>query len=333
MTGQAASRQPAPRDSPTPNARTAQSTVLSSLPPELLRAIRRIQVRANHLVTDVFLGEYHSIFRGRGIEFAEVREYQPGDDVRTIDWNVTARMGRPYVKQFVEERELTVLLLVDVSGSEGFSTGQRTKQEIAAEISALLALSAIKNNDKVGLIAFSDRIERFVPPKKGVRHVLRVVRELLSLQPRGVGTDIVQAVNFLNRVTIRRSIVFILSDFLAQGYERVLKVAAQRHEVIALVLTDPRELELPPVGLLYLEDAETGERLLVDSADPAVRRLFAKRAQEQQEERERLFRSVGVDMVDIRTDASYIEPLLRYFQMRARRGRTGARERRKRRAG
>ena len=300
-----------------PGSRSAQAAVLGALPPELLRAIRRIQFRASHLVTDVFLGEYHSVFRGRGIEFAEVREYQPGDDIRTIDWNVTARMGRPYVKRYIEERELTVLLVVDVSASEGFSTARQTKQEIAAEIGALLAFSAIRSNDKVGLIAFSDRIERFVPPKKGVQHVLRVVRELLYVQPAGTGTNIAEAIDFLNRITKRRSIVFLMSDFLAGGYDRALKIAAQRHEVIALTLTDPRELELPAVGMLYLEDAETGERLLIDSSDPAVRTAFARRAAEEQEERRRLFRSTGVDEVRLSTDRSYVEPLLSYFRTKA----------------
>lgn len=295
-----------------------KAAVLSALPPELLRAIRRIQFRASHLVTDIFLGEYHSIFRGRGIEFAEVREYQPGDDIRIIDWNVTARMGRPYVKRYVEERELTVLLMVDVSASESFSTAKQTKQEIAAEIVALLAFSAIKSNDKVGLIAFSDHIERFIPPKKGVQHVLRLVRDLLYLRPEGRGTDLAQAINFLHRVTKRRSIVFLLSDFLAVGYERALKVAARRHELVAVTLTDRRELELPSVGLLYLEDAETGERLLVDSADPAVRAAFAAQAVQQREERLRLFRSVGIDAVEIYTDRPYVEPLLRFFRQRAR---------------
>lgn len=297
---------------------TARGAVLSALPPELLRTIRRIQFRASRLVTDVFLGEYHSIFRGRGIEFAEVREYQPGDDIRTIDWNVTARMGRPYVKQYVEERELTVLLVVDVSASEGFSTARQTKQEIAAEIGALLALSAIKSNDKVGLIAFSDRVERFVPPKKGIQHALRVIRELLYIQPQGKGTDIAEAISFLDRVTKRRSVVFLMSDFLAKGYERALKVAARRHELVAVTLTDPRELALPAVGLLYVEDAETGERLLIDSSDPVVRAAFAARAAQQQEEQRRFFRSIGVEEVSIYTDRSYVGPLLSFFQTRAR---------------
>ena len=221
-----------------------------ALPPEFLAKIRHIEIRARRLAANVFLGEYHSIFRGRGIEFSEVRQYEPGDDVRAIDWNVTARMGTPYVKKYIEERELTVVLAVDVSESSSFTTTSMSKRELAAEVAATLAFAAIANNDRVGLIAFSDRVELFVPPGKSRRHVLRIIRELLYLRPRGRGTSISTALHYLAGVTKRRAIVFLLSDFFDAGYESELRAAALRHEVIALTLNDPREAELPDVGLL-----------------------------------------------------------------------------------
>jgi uncharacterized protein (DUF58 family) len=289
------------------------------IPAELLRKIRRIEIRARRLVDHLFSGEYHSVFRGRGLEFSEVREYQPGDDVRIIDWNVTARMGTPYVKKFVEERELTVLLAVDVSASETFGTALQTKAEVAVELAALLALAAVRNKDRVGLIAFSDQIERFVPPQKGSQHVLRLIRELLYLRPEHRATDIASAVQFVSRIARRRSVVFLISDFLADGYEAALRVAARRHDIIALALTDPREAELAPAGLVELADAETGERLLIDSDDPSVREHYASAARRRQEERHRLLNSLGVDEVGIRTDRSFVEPLMSFFRARSRR--------------
>jgi uncharacterized protein (DUF58 family) len=289
------------------------------IPPELLRRIRRIEIRARRWVDQLFLGQYHSVFRGRGLEFSEVREYQPGDDVRIIDWNVTARMGVPYVKKFVEERELTVYLVVDVSASEGFSTAPQTKAELAAEIGALLALAAIRNNDRVGLIAFTDQVERFLPPRKGSQHVLRLIRELLYLRPRRRGTDIAAALGFLSRIARRRSVAFLLSDFLAGGYEAALRVAARRHDVIAVSLTDPRDTELPDAGLLELEDPETGRRVVVDSGDAGVRQRYAGAAERRSEERRRLLSAVGVDEVSVLTDQPYVQSLMAFFQARARR--------------
>jgi uncharacterized protein (DUF58 family) len=289
------------------------------IPPELLRKIRRIEIRARRLVDHLFLGEYHSVFRGRGLEFSEVREYQPGDDVRIVDWNVTARMGTPYVKKFVEERELTVYLLVDASASEGFSTAPQTKAELAAEIGALLALAAVRNNDRVGLIAFTDQVERFLPPQKGSQHVLRLIRELLYLRPAHRGTDIAAAVGFLSRVARRRSIAFLLSDFLASDYEAALRVAARRHDIIAISLSDPRETELPEAGLLELEDPETGQQIVIDSGDARVRQRYAEAGQRRREERRRLLSAVGVDEVPIMTNRPYVQSLMAFFQARARR--------------
>jgi uncharacterized protein (DUF58 family) len=298
---------------------TSAAEEASPVPAKLLHKVRRIEIMARRLVDHVFSGEYHSVFRGRGLEFSEVREYQPGDDVRIIDWNVTARMGTPYVKKFVEERDLTVLLAVDVSASESFGSAPQTKAEVAVELATLLALAAVRNNDRVGLIAFSDQVERFVPPRKGSQHVLRLVRELLHLRPQSQATDIATAVQFVSRIARRRSVVFLISDFLAAGYEATLRVAARRHDIIALALTDPREAELVPAGLVELADAETGERLLIDSDDPAVRQQYATGARRRREERRRLLGSLGVDEVDVRTDRSYVEPLMSFFRARSRR--------------
>jgi uncharacterized protein (DUF58 family) len=288
----------------------------------MLARIRRIEIRARRLVANIFLGEYHSVFRGKGIEFAEVRQYEPGDDVRLIDWNVTARMGSPYVKKYIEERELTVMLMVDLSASSAFTTSRMTKRELAAEVAATLAFAAIANGDRVGLIAFSDRIELFVPPGKDRRHVLRIVRELLYMQPAGKGTDIATAVGFLARVVRRRAIVFLLSDFFDDGYEHQLRAASIRHEVIAMTLSDPREQSLPDVGLLEIEDAETGERALIDTSSRAARADYARRAAEQRDRRRRTLATVGVEEVALSTDRSYVEPLLRLFRAREHR-RTG----------
>jgi len=289
------------------------------IPKEILKKVKRIEITTRGMVNDVFSGEYHSVFKGRGMEFSEVREYQIGDDIRTIDWNVTARMGHPYVKVFEEERELTVMLLVDVSSSGNFGTFERMKGEIAIEICALLAFSAIKNNDKVGLIIFTDKIEKFIPPKKGKSHVLRVLRELLYHQPQGTKTDIADALEYLNRVTKRRSVVFLVSDFINTGYEKALQIANRRHDIVAITVTDPREMALPDVGFIELEDAETGEVVLVDTSYSEVRNLYSKQSSQDIISRNKLFKSINVDHIDIQTDKAYIEPLIKFFRMRAKR--------------
>jgi len=283
---------------------------------EQLRAVRKIQIRTSHLVSDLFAGQYQSVFKGRGMEFAEVRLYQPGDDVRTIDWNVTARSGTPHVKRFAEERELTVMLVVDASASTVFGSRRQTKQALAAELGALLAFSAITNNDKVGLVMFSDRIELALPPRKGNRHVLRVIREILSLRPAGRGTDIPAALEHLGRVTKRRCVVFLISDFLTPGWRRTLRVASRRYDVVAVVLEDPREAELPAVGLVELEAAETGERYVVDTRDWRVREAYARTATVARAERDRELRATDVDAIVVGTDRPYTEALLRFFRMR-----------------
>jgi len=289
------------------------------IPKEILKKVKRIEIQTRGLVNDVFSGEYHSVFKGRGMEFSEVREYQIGDDIRLIDWNVSARMGHPFVKVFEEERELTVMLLVDVSSSVDFGTFERMKGEIAIEICALLAFSAIKNNDKVGLIIFTDRIEKFVPPKKGKTHVLRVLRELLYHEPKGKGTDISLALEYLSRVITRRSVVFLVSDFISEDYQKAMQTANKRHDLVAITITDPREIELPNIGLVELEDAETGEIIMLDTADLTTRQAFTRETSISREERDRNFRSMNVDSIDINTDVSYIEPLIKFFRMRAKR--------------
>ncbi|MDA0748592.1 MAG: DUF58 domain-containing protein [bacterium] len=287
------------------------------IPAEILSKVRRIELRTRRLVNTVFSGEYHSVFKGQGMAFSEVREYQPGDDIRNIDWNVTARMGHPFVKVFDEERELTVMLMVDASASGDFGTVSQMKGEIGVEICALLAFSAIQNNDRVGLLIFTDEVEAFIPPKKGRKHVLRVIRELLYFRPNRRGTDIGAALDYLNRVTRRKSVVFLVSDFLASGYEAALQVAGKRHDLVAVRLQDPREEDLPDVGIVELEDAETGEEILVDTSDAELRRLFAEYSAKAVQVRDRLFRSTGIDRVDISTADSYVDPLMRFFKMRA----------------
>jgi uncharacterized protein (DUF58 family) len=286
---------------------------------EILKKVRRIEIRTNRLVNESLAGEYHSVFKGRGMEFDEVREYTPGDDVRTIDWNVTSRMGHPYVKKYVEERELTVMLLVDASASGDFGTVGSTKRAMAAEVCALLAFSAIRNNDRVGLLVFTDREERYVPPRKGRNHVLRVIREVLTYEPLGLRTDLALALESLARGIRRRSVAFVVSDFLDTGFERALRLANRKHDLIALTLSDPREMELPPVGILELEDAETGSRILVDTWDRKARLQFAQQAKERAEIRRRLFRQNKVDFVELSTARPYDAPLVRFFHERARR--------------
>lgn len=292
------------------------------LDPELIKRIARIQIHTNHLVTDVMAGEYESAFRGRGMEFEEVREYQAGDDIRDIDWNVTARMGHPFVKLYKEERELTILLLVDVSSSSQFGSIKSLKTDISAEIAALLAYTAIKNNDKVGLIIFSDIIERFIPPKKGRGHVWMVIREVLSHRPQKSGTDIGQALEFLLKVQRKKAVCFLISDFLTEGYERPLRLAAKRHDCITISIADPREKELPKVGFIELEDAETGETILIDTFDTDIRNGFRMLGEKETKERKDLFRSMGIDHVDIMIDESedfYINPIMKLFRMREKR--------------
>ena len=289
------------------------------IPREVLKQVRRVEIATRGLVNDVFSGEYHSVFKGLGMSFAEVREYQYGDDIRNIDWNVTARAGAPFVKVFEEERELTVVLLVDVSGSGDFGTGGRMKEEAAAEICAILAFSAIRNNDKVGLILFSDRIEQFVPPRKGRRHVLRVLRELIYTRAEGRGTDVGAALEYLARVVSRRAVVFVVSDFLAAGHEQALAVAARRHDLVAICIGDRREAELPDIGFVDFEDAESGERVTINLSDRTFRETFAAEARAAEEARTRLFRRTGVDVIEVSADRPYIERLMRFFRERARR--------------
>jgi len=289
------------------------------IPKEILRKVRQIEIRTNREVTDVLGGQYHSVFKGRGMEFEEVREYMPGDEVRAIDWNVTARFGHPYIKKFKEERELTVMLVVDVSASGQFGSGAQSKNELAAELAAVLAFSAIRNNDKVGVILFTDRIEKYIAPKKGRRHVLRVVREILAFQPTGTGTNLAQAFDYLNRVQRRRAVTFVLSDFQDAGFEKKLRLAGKRHDVVALSLRDLREEELPAVGFVELRDAETGAHAVVDTFDRQVRSTFAGKAKARLEALRGVFRSASVDHVEIRTDADYMRPLVKFFRMRERR--------------
>ncbi|MPZ49661.1 MAG: DUF58 domain-containing protein [Dehalococcoidia bacterium] len=291
---------------------------------EMLARIRRLQIKARRLVRLLFLGEYHSVFRGRGIEFNEVREYVPGDEVRFIDWNVTARMGEPYIKKYVEERELVLYLLVDVSASSGFSSTASTKRDLAAELATLLAFAAALNNDKVGLIAFSDRVELYLPPKKGVQHVLRMAREMLYLEPRGHGTNIAMATDFLMRITKRSGVAFLISDFHARGFEASLRLTAQKHDLTAISLTDPRELELPRSGLVNLRDPETGREALIDTEDGRERLRFATVAAEMVTGRRRLLSGLGIEEIALRTDQSYIQPLMAYFRARAGRRRATA---------
>ena len=289
------------------------------IPRELLSALRRIEITTNRLATDQLAGNYSSVFKGQGLAFREVRQYQPGDDVRTIDWNVSARMREPYVKVFVEEREMTVMLVVDLSASQGFGTHTMNKTRLAAEVGALCAFSAIRNNDRVGLILSTDEIEKIVPPKKGQKHVMRVVREILGADPKRKGTDLGIALETLSRVARRRSVAFLISDFFAQGHERALALAAARHDVIPLMLVDPRDEELPDVGLAAFEDFETSEAVLLDTSSRQVRIHYASAMKRLRHSSLQLFRKLGLDHCIIRTDRPYIRPLRDLFAQRARR--------------
>jgi len=312
------------------------------IPREILKKIRQIEIRTNRLVSETLAGQYHSVFKGQGMNFEEVREYQPGDEVRSIDWNVTARMNHPFVKKFVEERELTLMLMVDVSGSGLFGSREQSKRELAAEIASVLAFSAIRNNDKVGLILFTDEVEKFIPPRKGRRHVLRVIREVLFFEPQRQGTDLNTALEFLLRVTPHRAIAVVISDFigspalpegrtgklrpqmlllesLAQAASPMLRHANRRHDVVAVQIADPYELELPTLGRLVLQDAETGEIIEVNTGDQRKRSAFAQRQQKAQAELVRVFRSAGIDAIQLRTDQPYAAELGRFFETRERR--------------
>ncbi len=286
---------------------------------EVISKIRRIEITTKHLVQDLFSGEYHSVFKGQGIEFTEVREYQPGDDIRSIDWNVTARFGYPFVKKFREERELLVMILVDLSASQRFGTVQRFKNEIAAELSAVLAYSAIQNNDKVGLLVFTDQIEKVIPPKKGRNHVLRLIREVLYYQPQGRGTNLALALEYAGRMLTRHSIIFVISDFLSSGYEKALKTLSGRHDIIALRIKDPKEEQFPRLGFLEFEDAETGQQFLVDSSDKTLQRQFGLIRYKQKQDWENLLKQIDLDRIEISTDRSYVEPLVQFFRKRAKR--------------
>jgi len=312
------------------------------IPREILKKIRQIEIRTNRLVSESLAGQYHSVFKGQGMNFEEVREYQPGDEVRSIDWNVTARMNHPFIKKFVEERELTLMLTVDVSASGLFGSREQSKRELAAEIASVLAFSAIRNNDKVGLILFSDEVEKFIPPRKGRRHVLRVIREVLFFEPSGRGTDLNGALEFLMRVTPHKAIAVVISDFigsppslavrggkarshlmllesLAQSAHPMLRHANRRHDVVAVHITDPYELQLPALGRLVLQDAETGEIVEVNTGDERKRKAFAERQTKAQNEIARLFRSAGIDAIQLRTDQPYAAELGRFFETREKR--------------
>jgi uncharacterized protein (DUF58 family) len=288
-------------------------------PREILRKIRRLELRTRRLVESSFAGQYHSVFKGRGMNFEEVRPYSPGDEIRAIDWNVTARTGEPYIKKFTEEREMTVMIVLDVSASGDFGSVQESKREMAAEVAAILAFSAIHNNDKVGLLLFSDRVELFIPPKKGRLHILRLIREMLFFSPQGRGTDLNGALEYMNKVITRRAVVFVISDFLTGDFTRPLTVSARRHDVVALMVVDPAEEQLPDVGVILLEDPETGEQIEVDTSRRAITGNYARLAGERSKELASIFGSRGVDTVQLRTDADYLPVLRSFFDRRGRR--------------
>lgn len=289
------------------------------LPRELIRAVKRLEITARRAVNDQLAGQYHSVFKGRGMDFSEVREYQPGDDVRAIDWNVSARMDTLFVKQFVEERELTVFVVVDASGSQSFGSREKIKLQTAAELAALLAFSAIKNNDRIGLITYTDHVETFIAPKKGRKHVLRVITEILQTQPHGRMTNTRDALEFLSRVTNKRAVVFVISDFMDSGFERTMQTVNRRHEVIPVVVTDPMEESLPDIGLVTFEDPETGEWVRVDTSNPTVRQAYDRASADARRNREKLFRRMRVEPISVQTGSNYVEPLVEYFKRRAKR--------------
>lgn len=286
------------------------------IPKEIIQRIRQIQIRTSHQVDELLAGNWHSAFKGRGIEFEEVRPYQIGDDVRSIDWNVTARSDQPFVKLFREERELSVMLLVDLSGSQLFGSGTQTKRELVAELGATLAMSAIRNNDRIGLTLFTDAVEKSIPPQKGSRHVLRLIRELLYCQPVGSRTNIRKAIEHLNHTMKRRTVVFVVSDFLDRDYESILKVARRKHDIIPVVVSDPREAEIPKIGLIRLQDAESGEVILLDSSSRRHREQYQRLYREQSERRDSMFKRLRLDPIHLSTGDDVVEPLRRYFHKR-----------------
>jgi uncharacterized protein (DUF58 family) len=283
---------------------------------ELLKKVRKLEIKSRGLSSQLFSGQYHSAFKGRGMSFSEVREYQPGDDVRTIDWNVSARLNHTYVKVYEEERELTIMLVVDVSGSNDFGTQVQMKRDLVTELCAVLSFSAMQNNDKIGVIFFSDQIEKYIPPKKGKSHVLRIIRELIDFQPQHHKTDISQALKFLTNVIRKRCTAFVLSDFFASDYENALKLANKKHDVVALRVTDPREQTIPDVGLMKVKDAETGESMWVDTSDRSVRKAFEMHAKKLEDQSKLVFSRAGVDAAVLQTDRSYIQPLSNLFKRR-----------------
>ncbi|HEV2045397.1 MAG TPA: DUF58 domain-containing protein [Chthoniobacterales bacterium] len=286
---------------------------------EILKKIRTLEIKTKGLVETAFAGDYHSVFKGRGMNFEDVREYQPGDEIRSIDWNVTARLGTAFVKKFTEERELTVMLIVDVSASGNFGSAAQSKRELAAEVACLLAFSAIKNNDKVGLILFTDRVELFIPPKKGRSHTLRLIREILFFQPKGRGTDPALALDYLNKIVTRRAVVFFISDFQAPDFSHALAVSGRRHDFIAIHVQDEREKVLPNIGIITLEDAETGEQIEINTSDRATRTRFGDLADEQAAELSRTLRRSNIDAIALRTSEDYLPALRAFFKQRERR--------------
>jgi len=283
---------------------------------ELLKKVRKIEIKSKGLSNQIFSGEYHSAFKGRGMAFSEVREYQHGDDIRTIDWNVTARFGHPYVKVFEEEREMTVMLLVDISASENFGTTQRSKKDLITELCAVIAFSAIQNNDKTGIIFFSDKIEKFIPPKKGKSHILRIIRDLIDIEPTSTGTNIEQALKFLNNVIKKKSTAFLISDFIDKGFNDALKIANRKHDLIALKIFDKRENEIPNVGLIKMKDAETGAIRWINTSDRATRNQYSINRKKADDELKDIFNRSGVDAAYINTGESYIKPLMNLFKKR-----------------
>jgi len=286
---------------------------------EILKRVRRVELKTRGVVNDLFSGEYHSVFKGRGMTFSEVREYSVGDDVRNIDWNVSARFAHPFVKVFEEERELTVMLLVDMSGSQQFGTRKQTKQELAAELSAIFAFSALKNNDKTGLILFTDKVEKFIPPKKSRSHPLRIIREVINAVPEGKGTNIKVALEYLNSMITKRAIVFLISDFQDWGYDTIFKTVAKKHDLVSVVLEDDREIALPKIGLVDFVDPETGERTTINTSSMEFRKYFFEKWQSGREYRENLMKTCKVDRIEIKTGQSYVKPLTAFFKLREKR--------------
>ena len=286
---------------------------------DIIKRIRKLEITTRKVVSSVLSGQYQSVFKGRGMAFSEVRQYQPGDEVRTIDWNVTARMNDAYVKVFTEERELTVMLVVDVSGSEVFGSHERSKAEIAAEVAAQIAFSAIANNDRVGLILFSDRVEKVVPPRKGRSHVLRIVSDILTFKPKGKGTDIGVGLTYLSQIAKRKTVTFLVSDFLAENFTKPMRIVARKHDLVPVVVIDPFEEKFPSLGIVDLEDPETGERYTVDTSDPRVRGRYQRFMGQQRDARQKLFKKLDLDTVELRSNNEYGQALIKFFRMRSKR--------------